>query len=176
MKASGKPLLSVIPPYPAFPPEEVFTNTPRTDEPAVVIREQGGSRLIYFPGDIDRSCWRSGNTDLSLLLQNSVRWLLRGSTPIEVKGEGVAEVFAWETDPGFAIHIVNYNNPNMIKGWVRQHYPIGPQQVRIELPEGVKISKVQALRAETTLPHKQTNRTVEFVIPKVEDYEVAALT
>ncbi len=81
MKASGKPLLSVIPPYPAYPPEEVFTNTPRTDEPAAVIREQGTRRLIYFPGDIDRSCWRSGNTDLSLLLQISVRWLLRGSAP-----------------------------------------------------------------------------------------------
>ncbi len=58
-----------------------------------------------------------------------------------------------------------YNNPNMVKGRVRQRYPIGPQQVRIELPEGAKISRVQALRAEATLPHKQTGRRLEFVIP-----------
>jgi len=53
----------------------------------------------------------------------------------------------------------------MVKGRVRQRYPIGPQQVRIELPEGAKISRVQALRAEATLPHKQTGRRLEFVIP-----------
>ncbi|MBI3693946.1 MAG: beta-galactosidase trimerization domain-containing protein, partial [Acidobacteria bacterium] len=68
---SDKPVLTVVPPYPAFPPEMVYTNTPRTNEPAIVIREQGRSRRIYFPGDIDRSCWRSGNTDLSQLLQNA---------------------------------------------------------------------------------------------------------
>ncbi len=176
VEAGGKPLLTVVPPYPAFPPEMVYTDTPRTSEPAVVLREKGRSRLIYFPGDIDRSCWRSGNTDLSLLLQNSIRWLVRNQSPVTVSGEGMAELFAWETQPGFAVHIVNYNNPNMTRGWVRRHYPLGSQQVRVELPQGVRISRVRALRAAQDLPHQQTGRAVEFTIPSVEDYEVAALT
>ncbi|HYM12423.1 MAG TPA: alpha-amylase family protein [Bryobacterales bacterium] len=176
VEAAGSPALTVIPPFPAFPPEMVYTSTPHTSEPAVVIREKGASRLIYFPGDIGRSCWRSGNTDLSLLLQNSVRWLLREAAPAEVAGEGIAEVFAWQTEPGFAIHIVNYNNPNMMRGWMRRSYPLGPQQARLELPEGVRISRVEALRAPAVLPHRQTGRRVEFTIPKVGDYEVAALT
>jgi hypothetical protein len=176
VKAAGKPLLSVIKPYPAYPPEMVYTNEPRTEEPAVVIREKGSSRLVYFPGDIERSCWRSGNTDLSLLLQNAVRWLLRGASPVSVAGEGMAEIFAWETEPGFAVHVVNYNNPNMTRGWVRRHYPLGPQQVRMELPEGVKVSRVEALRAETGLSFRQVGRLVEFTIPRIVDYEVAGLT
>jgi len=98
---------------------------------------------VYFPGDIDRAGWRSGNTDLSLLLQNAVRWVLRGAQPASVAGEGMAEIFVWETEPGFAVHVVNYNNPNMTRGWVRRHYPLGPQQVRLELPEGVKVSRVR---------------------------------
>lgn len=175
VKTSGKPLLSVVPPYPAYPPEMVFPRTPHTDEPAILITEQGRSRRVYFPGDVDRSYWRSNNPDLSLLLGNSIRWLLRNESPVTVTGEGVAEVFAWQTEPGFAVHILNYNNPNMLRGWVRQHYPIGPQRVRFQLPEPFRISGVRALRAETDLAYQQSGRAVEFVIPKVEDYEVAAL-
>jgi hypothetical protein len=176
VEAAGSPVLTVIPPFPAFPPEMVYTDTPHTSDPAVVLREKGTSRLIYFPGDADRSCWRSGSTDLSLLLQNSVRWLLRGAAPVAVAGDGMIEVFAWETEPGIAIHIINYNNPNMMRGWLRRSYPLGPQQVSLVVPEGMRVSRLEALRAQADLPYRQTGRHVEFTIPGVDDYEVAALT
>ena len=67
-------------------------------------------------------------------------------------------MFAWETDPGFAVHILNYNNPNLHKGWIRRHNPIGPQTVRMEVPEGTKIARVQLLRAEVDVEFKQTRR------------------
>ncbi len=175
VKSSEKLILSVIPPYPSHPPEMVYPRIPRTDEPAVVLTERGPSRTIYFAGDIDRSCWRSGHTDLTLLLQNSIRWLARGNLPVTVSGDGITELFAWETAPGFALHVLNYNNPNMMRGWIRRHYGIGPHQVRFELPEGKRIARAELLRAETSLPFRQTGRTVEFVIPRIEDYEVAAL-
>lgn len=92
-----------------------------------------------FPGDIERTAWVSGNTDLSLLPQNAVRWMLRGETPI------------------------------------RQFSPIGPQQVRMVVPGRRRISRVELLRAETDVAFRQRNEVVEFVIPKVVDYEVAAL-
>jgi hypothetical protein len=63
----------------------------------------------------------------------------------------------------------------MTYGWFLRNYPIGSQKVTIQVPEGVRISKVELLRAETSLPFKQTGRTVEFVVPRVEDYEVAGL-
>jgi len=169
------PVLTVVPPYPGHPPEFVYPRTPRTDEPAVVLGEKGRSRLVYFSGDIDRSLWRSGDTDLSDLLQNSIRWMTRNQSPVSVTGDGIAEIFAWETEPGFAVHILNYNNPNMTYGWFRRNYPIGQQRVRMLLPKGVHISKAQLLRAESDLPFEQNGPTVEFMIPRVDDYEVAAL-
>ncbi|MFB3826636.1 MAG: alpha-amylase family protein [Bryobacteraceae bacterium] len=175
VKAAGKLVLSVVPPYSSHPPETVYPKVPRTEEPAVVMTEKGTSRTIYFPGDIDRSCWRSGHTDLSRLLQNAVRWLARGSMPVTVSGDGMTEMVAWETEPGFALHVLNYNNPNMMRGWWRKNYPIGPQQVRFELPQGRRISRARLLRAEASLPFRQQGRTVEFIIPGVEDYEIAAL-
>lgn len=170
-------VLSILPHYPAYPPEMVYPRTLKTDEPGVLLRRPGNSRIAYFPGDIDRSLWRSGNTDLSRLLQNSVRWALgAGRTQVSVKGDGVVELFAWETEPGYALHVVNYNNPNMTRGAVRRFDAMGPQQVEFSVSSGRKISSVRALRAGRPLDFKQDGAAVRFEIPSVADYEVVALT
>jgi hypothetical protein len=171
----GDAVLTVVPGFVAYPPELAYPPQSRTDEPAVVLRENGKSRLAYFPGDIERTMWRSGHTDLSRLLQNTIRWVSRGDSPVAVEGEGVIETFAWETEAGFAVHILNYTNPNMHRGWVRSFYPIPSQKVRMNLPAGRRVTRVELLRAETDVPFKVTNGTIEFTVPKVVDYEVAAM-
>ncbi len=169
--------LTVVPTYPAFPPEMVFPRTPHTTEPAVVLREAGGARVAYFAGDIDRTCWRSGNPDLAQLLQNAVRWLLRDTPgPVAVSGDGVVEAFAWETEPGYALHVLNYTNPNMTRAFIRHFYPIGAQHVRFAVAPGRRITAVRALRAGGALRFAQRGTIVEFDIPAVVDYEVVALT
>jgi len=175
VKPVGEPVLSVVPGYVAYPPELSYPTRPHTNEPAVVVRERGASRLVYFPGDIERSMWRSGHTDLSHLLQNTVRWLLAGDTPISIEGPGVIESFAWETEAGFALHVLNYTNPAMHRGWIREFFPIGPQKVRMRLPTGQRVKRIELLRAEGDVPFHLTNGFIEFTIPKVVDYEVAAL-
>ena len=64
--AAGDAVLTVVPGYPAYPPELSYPPQPRTSEPAVVLREKGTSRLAYFPGDIERtmSCRYLGDTGL----------------------------------------------------------------------------------------------------------------
>jgi hypothetical protein len=175
VRAAGQPVLSVVPAYTAYPPELSYAPVSRTDEPAVIVRESGGSRLVYFPGDLERSAWRSGHTDLSRLIQNSVAWLIRGKQPVTVEGEGVIECFAWETWSGFAVHLLNYTNPNMHRGWLRRHYPIGEQKVRMAIPPDRRVARVELLRAERDIPFRQDGGTVEFTIPRIADYEVAAL-
>jgi len=169
------PVLTVVPGSVAYPPELSYPAQTRTDEPAVVLREKGKSRLAWFPGDIERTMWRSGHTDLSRLLQNSIRWVAGGGAPVAIEGDGVIEAFAWETEAGFAVHILNYTNPNMHRGWIRAFYPIGPQKVRMKLPAGARVTRVELLKAETDIPFRVTGGAVEFTIPKVLDYEVAAV-
>ena len=177
--AASAPLtpLTVVPYYPAFPPEMVFPRTPRTDQPAALFRENGRSRVAYFPGDIDRTFWRSGNPDLGLLLQNTVRWL-RGTDrpPVSLDGDGIVETFAWETEPGYALHILNYTNPNMTRGFVRKFYAIGPQKAEFRVAAGRRIKEVRALRAARAVPFTQDGDIVRFEVPGVTDYEVVALT
>lgn len=173
--AEGEPVMTVVPPYPAYPTEITYTESMRTSEPAAVARERGPSRLVYLPGDIGRTYWRAGHPDPGGLLANALRWVLRGRTAVEVRGDGLLEMFAWETGPGFAIHLLNYNNPNFHRGSVRRHSPIGAQSVRFLAPEGAKIRKITLLRAEMPVRFRQQGRAVEFTIPRTEDYEVAAL-
>jgi hypothetical protein len=169
------PVLTVVPAYTAYPPELSYPLVPKTNAPAIVVKEIGASRLVYFPSDIERTMWRSGNTDLSRLIQNSVRWVTRGSTPVRVQGDGIIETFAWETETGFTVHVLNYTNPNMHKGWIRSFYPIGEQRVKMTLPAGKRLSRVELLRAEKDIPFNQSGDSIEFVIPGIIDYEVAAM-
>ena len=171
----ANPVLTVIPPYPAFPPEMVYPKMTHTDQPAVVLAEKGGARLVYLPGDIDRSFWRSQNPDLRKLLTNAIRWLVP-DTPVLVEGDGLAELFAWQTKAGHAVHVLNYGNPELLRGWFDVPYALGPQKVTLTLPAGSAASAVELLRAGLKPEFKRTEDRIEFTIPRVRDYEVAAIS
>ena len=169
------PILTVVPGFVAYPPELAYPYPSHTNEPAIVVRETGKSRLVYFPGDVERTMWRAGHTDLSRLLRNAVRWVSGGQQPVTVEGDGVTELFAWETQAGFAVHVLNYTNPAMHRGLIRKFYPIGAQKATMHLPTGWRVTRVELLRAAADVPFQVDGGTITFVIPRVVDYEVAAL-
>ena len=169
------PVMTVIPPYVNYPPELAYPPVQKTDMPDLVAKENGQSRLVYFAGDIERTMWQSGNTDLSKLLQNAVRWVSKGESPVKIAGKGFVETFAWETQAGFAVHVLNYTNPGAFKGWIREYYPIGEQRVSMAIPTGRRVSRVELLRGGKDVPFRMVNGRIEFTIPSVADYEVAAL-
>jgi hypothetical protein len=176
VRGEGAPVLTVVPGFVAYPPELAYPEPARTNEPAVVIRETGRSRRVYFPGDVARTMWRSGSTDLSRLLQNAVRWVTGGAQPVTVAGDGLVELFAWETQAGLALHVLNYTNPAVHRGLIRKFYPIGAQRVTLALPAGRRVARLELLCAGTEIPFEAKGNSVSFVIPKVVDYEVAALS
>ena len=176
IKPVQNPLLTVVPGFVNYPPELAYPSDPHTDEPAIVLREVGKSRIAYFPGDIERTFWLTGHGDLLRLLHNTLRWITFDEAIVQVDGDGFVEMFAWETSPGYAVHLLNYTNPNAQHGWVRSVYPLGPQQVRMKLPAGVKVRSVELLHAETTVPFAVQRGVLHFTVPRVEDYEVAAIT
>jgi hypothetical protein len=169
--------LTLIPSYPAFPPEMVYPRVLNTVEPTAVFRQLANSRVVYFPGDVERTAWRSGSQDLSQLITNSVRWLMAGRAPVAtVEGDGLIELFAWETEPGLALHILNYTNPNATRPFIRKFYPIGPLHVTFQLPAGKSVTAARGLRSGATLPLRQSAGAVQFDVPSVRDYEVITLT
>ena len=85
-------------------------------------------------------------------------------------------MLSWETTPGYSIHLLNYTNPNTHHGWLQAAYPLGPQTIRMKLPQGVNVRSVELLRAGQRVPFAQNNQMLQLTIPRIEDYEVAAIT
>jgi len=97
------------------------------------------------------------------------------NSPVKIEGEGVIETFAWETQASFAVHLLNYTNPAMHRGWIRNFCPIGAQKATLAVPAGRRVTRVELLRAERDIPFTRGQGTIEFTIPKIVDHEVAAL-
>jgi hypothetical protein len=168
------PVLTLIDPYPIYPTEQTYSRAPETKQPALVLRERGRSRLAHLTGDVEGTYWRTGNDDLARLVANTVRWLADGDLGAEVEGEGLVEIFAWATEPGYAVHLVNYTNPNAYANYFRQQYRIGPQAVRVTLPADTPVRRARLLRAGADLPFRQDGRVLSFTVPGLAAYEVAA--
>jgi hypothetical protein len=170
------PVLTVVPGFVQYPPELAYPPVSHTEEPAVVLREVGSSRLAYFPGDIERTFWLTGHGDLLRILHNTIRWITQDEAVVHVDGDGFLELFAWETTPGYAIHLLNYTNPNAHHGWLSAVYPLGPQTVSMTLPDGVKVKAVDLLCSDKTIPFRLEGSVLRFTVPRVDDYEIAAVT
>jgi hypothetical protein len=176
LKPVGDPILTVVPGFVRYPPELAYPPVSHTDEPAVVLRETGVSRTAYFPGDIERTYWLTGHGDLLRLLHNTIRWITGDERIVEVEGDGFIEMLGWETHAGYAVHLLNYTNPNTHHGWMQSVYPLGPQTVRMKLPQGVRVVSVELLQAGRSVAFSLEGRVLRFTIPRVEDYEVSAIT
>ncbi|HEX8713278.1 MAG TPA: beta-galactosidase trimerization domain-containing protein [Terracidiphilus sp.] len=170
------PLLTVVPGFVRYPPELAYPPVSHTSEPAVVLREEGKSRIAYFPGDIERTYWLTGHGDLQRLLLNTIGWLTRGERIVHVDGPGFVEMTCWETAPGYAVHLLNYTNPDAQHGWLESIDPIGGQTVSLKLPPGVQVKSVELLRADQSVQFNVEDGLLRFVIPHVEDYEIGAVT
>jgi hypothetical protein len=55
-------------------------------------------------------------------------------------------------------------------------YPLGPQLVRLKMPQSVSVKSVELLQAGYNVSFNLENQVLQFTIPGVKDYEVAAIT
>ena len=95
---------------------------------------------------------------------------------MHLDGEGLVEMFCWETAPGYAVHLLNYNNPNAHHGWMRSVYPLGPQTIRMKLPASLKVRSVRFAAGGTSVSFLLEAQVLRFTVPEEKDYEVAAVT
>ena len=65
-------------------------------------------------------------------MHNTIRWITGDERVVDVEGDGFMEMFAWETDPGYTVHLLNYTNPNAHHGWMQSVYPLGAQTVSLQ--------------------------------------------
>lgn len=168
--------VTLIPSYPDLPMEHVFPRVPRTDERQVYLRDLGRSRVVYFPGDVDRTFWEVLAADHGKLLANAVEWATNEERPVTVTGPGLLDVTAWRQEESLTVHLVNLTNPMALKGPFREFVPVGPLTVRLRLPEGTRARRVQLLSAGTEPPAEEAAGALTVTVPAVRDHEVVAVS
>ena len=154
--------------------EDVYPRVPQTATRELYLREVGRSRIAYFPWDIDRSFWEVLSVDHLRLLRNTIAWAANEPPPVEVEGPGLLDVTAWRQRESMTVHLVNLTNPMMMKGPLREVFPIGPLNVRVRLPAGARARRVRLLTADTSLQVDQRD-TINVTVPSVDVHEVIAI-
>ena len=167
--------LTLVPSYPDLPMEQVYPRVPRTDIPGVYAREEGRSRVVYFPFDLDRTFWEVLSADHGLLLRNAVAWAHNEEQPLAVEGKGVLDVSLWMQKSSMTAHLVNLTNPMLMKGPVREILPSPPQRVRIRVPDGRRVSKVSLLVSGKPPVSRTEGNVIAVEIPSIDLHEVVAL-
>jgi hypothetical protein len=168
----GAPI-TLVSSYPDLPMEEVYARVPKTDIPAVFLNTSNKGRVVYFPFDLDRTFWEILNTDHGQLLRNAVHWATSEPSPVEVTGPGVLDIAIWTQKQSLTVHLVNLTNPMMMKGPVREIFPIGRQQVRLN--GNHPYTRAHLLVAKTQIPIKRTATAIELEVPQISLHEVIAL-
>ena len=175
VEPTPNPPLTRIPSYPDLPMEEVYPRVPKTDIPEVYLRDLGTSRIVYFPGDIDRTFWEVLATDHGILLRNAIQWATNEEPPVTVAGQGMLDVTVWRQKDSMTVHLVNLTNPMMMKGPYREMVPAPPQEVRVRLPQGKEARKVQLLVTGKMVPAETINGVISVSVPTILDHEVVAI-
>jgi len=167
--------LTLVPSYPDLPMEHVYPRVPNTDERMLYLRDLGRSRVVYFPGDLERTFWEVLAADHGRLLANAVDWATNEERPASVVGPGLLDVTTWRQKDSLTVHVVNLTNPMMMKGPLRDFVPVGPLTVRVRLPQGRKPRAVQLLVAGGAARAEEAAGVLTVSVPVVRDHEVVAV-
>ena len=167
--------VTLIPSYPDLPMEHVYPRTPETDTRELYLRQTGVSRIAYIPWDIGRTFWQIMNADHGRLLRNIIAWAVNEESPVQAVGQGTLDVTIWRQRRSITVHLVNLSNPMMMKGPFRELIAVGPQQIRLRLPEEAGVERVRLLARGEGVSHKMDGGTISLTVPSVLDHEVVAL-
>jgi hypothetical protein len=91
-----------------------------------------------------------------------------------VTGPGVLDVTMWKQRL-MTVHMVNLTNPMMMRPSFREMIPSPPQQVRLRLPEGRRVARVQFLVAGTPPRVQTAGGVITLTVPSIQDHEVIAI-
>ncbi len=170
-------LATYIPAFPIYPPEFSWMHEPRTDIPAIVVREHpAGGRIVYFAADIDRCYGRQHLPDHANLLANAVRWAARDTLPLTVEGPGYLDCHLYRQKGRVILHIVNLSACRAWPGYIEETLPVGPLRITLRLDDGFRPQRAALQVSMLTLPVRITENLALVELPAIVDHEMLVFT
>lgn len=168
--------LTFIPAFPVFPPETAWMREPKTDIAALVLSTHtSGGRVAYLAADIDRRYALMNLPDHGNLLANLVRWAAGDTIPLRVEGPGLIDCHLYRQPGRLILHLVNLTGAGTWRAPAEELIPVGPHQVSVRLPEGVKGESVRLLVSEAKIAAAIRGGWCSFEVRSVLDHEVAVI-
>jgi hypothetical protein len=176
--------LTLVPPFPVYPPESVWMREPHSDTPGLILRESvtpGGasvpaSRVAFLPADLDRRFARDNLPDHANLLANLIRWVARDKIPLRVDGTGLIDCHVYRQTDHLILHVVNLTNAGTWRASVDELISIGPFHVHVALPKDIPARNVRLLVSGDKHRVATKDGWASFEIKSILDHEVAVLS
>lgn len=165
-----------VPDFPDLPMEEVY---PRLDPQgaAVVARQTpAGGRVVYIPWNIGEIFWEVLAPDHGRLIENAVRWALKDQPSVVVEGRGIIDLAVVEKPGETAVWLVNLTNPMMMKGPLREVFPITDFTVSLSVPAGRTVTGAKLLVSGRVASAAVTDGRVTVSVPYIDAVEVVHLS
>jgi hypothetical protein len=171
-------LATLVPNFPIFPPETAWMREPRTDLPAITVREsKNGSKLIWLVADVDRCFARDQNAEHGLLIANAARWAIGKPLHVSLEG-GLGQISATMYSQGDRdiIHFNNRTTTTPVAGRQHELIPIRSTRVIVRSRSDCKAPLRVHLRVKGTwCAAESVAGGVAFEVGDIFDHEVAVL-
>lgn len=164
--APGAPL-TLVPPSMFGPPEFIHTDMKDTDTPAVLALENGS--VVWVPFELGALYYRHSLTAHAGLLRDLVNPLL-GRRQVETNAHPLVELSLMRQQGRTLVHLVNLSGHSQT-GYFE---PVPMAGIRVSV-EG-EYASAAALRGGTTVAVTREGGRTTFIVPRLGDYELVALT
>ncbi len=169
-------LATFVPAFPIYPPETAWMRTPNTDLPGLVLNATStGARIAYLPADLDRRFARDNLPDHGDLLANLVRWTAKDNIPLAVEGPGLIDCHLYRQPGRLILHLVNLTSAGTWRQPIHKLIPVGPLQVRVRLPTGVRAKRPRLLASTNRVSVHMRGQWCHFETERVLDHELIVL-
>jgi hypothetical protein len=102
-----------------------------------------------------------------------VRWAGKDDLPLAVEGPGLIDCHLYRQAERAILHLVNLTNAGTWRAPVDELIPVGPLQVSVRLPEGVRAQSLRLLVSGQTAALTTNGGWCRFELPALIDHEVA---
>ncbi len=169
--------------------KDVAPGTPGEDTglPAIVVRQFGKGRVVYFPGQLDLVAYNVGHPDYEALLLNAVAWA-GGPPPVQVQAPRTVEAAFYELEKGRRkiIHLLNHSYDQLfsvprqgkneqtaaVGRAIAEVVPVRGVSIVVTTPGGVSIERAFAHVTRRELAVQSDEDYVRIQVGDLHEYEL----
>jgi hypothetical protein len=144
-----------------------------SEDAALTVHRSGQGTVVYCPGDLGNMIHSFHMLEPLLLIENVIRWLAPPCIDLENVPSSVELVHrSQNSGRRHLLHLINFNG-EMTRP-IRQITPL--REVRVTLPPELQATRARTLvRPQELRLGKDSRGGAQFVIPRIDEYEVIVL-